>query len=644
MQHEKDWSGENRVFRGYYKGTGKKTYTNGNSKPLSWDAAIECGGDFGARLNSGYIDISFDDSDMSETFLNIADNQNWRCLVLRNPSSRHIHTFWKIPETWEYKDGKDKYLACGLIADIHHGGTYIPLRADNVNRFPPEYDILEGEDYQEVPIALYPVRTQKKLWKMKDGDGRDNDLFGFIQVLESQLQLSPEEITDLFSEIINPYIFTDPLNESDIERITRPDAFGNARESFYGENHRFQFEQLAKYLKDSRKIILLDGRLAISTENVYKADDRAIQKAMIEVIPTLSDRNRKEVMKYLELICEEKKQSAAQYIGFNNGVLDIKTDQLYQYNEQSFIFTNVIPWDYVPGAYDELTDHTLDKLACGDESIRALLEECVGYCFYRDCPYNTAFILTGDKANGKSTFLKVLTALLGLGNVISLDLHQLFDRFSTASLFGKLANFGDDISDEFIPDASMFRKITDGDLIKGERKGQAEFFFNPYAKLIFSANTIPRIKDPTGATMRRLAIIPFNATFTKNDADYNPHIVQDLTQPAAMEYLVQIGIQGLKRLLANNCFTDSAAVDAEKDAYETENNPVLAFVAECGEHFILHETTADVYTRYKLFCSENGYQSVAKSTLTKQLKTILGVRVKRMNPRNGKSYDLYVKN
>ena len=92
MQHEKEWSGDNRVFRGYYKGTGKKTCTNGNSKPLSWDAAIGCGGDFGARLNSGYIDISFDDSDMSETFLNIADNQNWRCLVLRNPSSRHIHT------------------------------------------------------------------------------------------------------------------------------------------------------------------------------------------------------------------------------------------------------------------------------------------------------------------------------------------------------------------------------------------------------------------------------------------------------------------------------------------------------------------------------------------------------------------------
>lgn len=124
------------------------------------------------------------------------------------------------------------------------------------------------------------------------------------------------------------------------------------------------------------------------------------------------------------------------------------------------VITNKIPWDYKPDAYSELADSTLNKLACGDAAIRALLEECIGYCFYRRNELGKAFILTGDKSNGKSTFLDCVKAILGDRNISALDLKELGDRFNTSMMFGKLANIGDDIGDDFLQGSqvSVFKK------------------------------------------------------------------------------------------------------------------------------------------------------------------------------------------
>jgi len=86
------------------------------------------------------------------------------------------------------------------------------------------------------------------------------------------------------------------------------------------------------------------------------------------------------------------------------------------------VITNKIPWPYNPAAYSELLDHTLDRLACNDAEVRALLEEMVGYCLYRRNELGKAFILIGDKSNGKSTFLYVVNQLLGDANIASFDL------------------------------------------------------------------------------------------------------------------------------------------------------------------------------------------------------------------------------
>lgn len=292
----------------------------------------------------------------------------------------------------------------------------------------------------------------------------------------------------------------------------------------------------------------------------------------------------------------------------------------------------MIPWEYSPEITSELVDTVLDRLSCGDSDIRALLEEVGGMCLYRD---NTigggkAVILTGDKSNGKSTFISMLQAMLGADNVSNLDFKELDGKFSTAMLFGKLANLGDDISDSYKEDVAIFKKIVTGEPMKAEEKGKPPFNFKPYVKLVFSANSIPRINDSTGAALRRLLIIPLNAKFTENDPGYDPQIRMKLSQKEAVEYFIQLSIKGLQRVLQRKKFTVPAKVQDEKDAYEKENNPVLAFIDEIGTDEIINEPTARVYSRYCEFCLANGFKEMSKLTFSKRINQALGTIVKPM--------------
>ena len=260
-------------------------------------------------------------------------------------------------------------------------------------------------------------------------------------------------------------------------------------------------------------------------------------------------------------------------------------------------------------------------------------------------------MLTGKGNNGKSTFLDCVKAILGDGNISALDLKELGDRFSTSMMFGKLANIGDDIGDDFLQGSQVatFKKVVSGNRIKAERKGQDPFEFNPYVKLLFSANDIPRMKDKSGAVLRRLVIIPFNARFSKYlpdgitiDPEYDPYIKYKLIEQSSIEYLIQLGIQGLKRILENNGFTSSKKVDEQIEEYERENNPIKAFIDDCGIEMIENEPTSDVYRRYQVFCAECGMQPMSNIVFSKQINKRLGLETA-VSKINGKCIRIFRK-
>lgn len=202
-----DWKGNCMVFKGYATGKDKKaTMKVKDATLLSWDAVQKCDS-FGAILNHDFVDISFDTDELSQKFWDMAEKNNWNCLILENPENGHIHSYWKDTEHKIEKGGKDKKLAVGLIADIHNGSTYIPLRVNGVDRFPPSF---EPADIDEIPNELLPVSTAINLADLSEGDGRNDELFKYILILQSQLMLDREPIKHVLDNV-NQFIFKEPL-------------------------------------------------------------------------------------------------------------------------------------------------------------------------------------------------------------------------------------------------------------------------------------------------------------------------------------------------------------------------------------------------------------------------------------------------
>lgn len=629
------------LYKGYVETKGKQPCEKlkNRTKWKTYEEVKNLDG-FGGVLASDTILIDIDDSEQSEILMNIVEDLQLDCKVYQTKRGRHF-LFKNHSIT---RNRTHVQLAVGLTADIKVGSklSYEVIKINGEERF-CEWDIEEGQQYQEIPKWLFPVTATADFLDMDAGDGRNQALFNYILTLTAN-DFTVDETRECI-RILNEYVFAESLPEEELETILRDGAF---QKPVFFLGSTFLFDKFATYMKNNAHIVKINGQLHIYKDGVYVNGYKEIESDMIQYIPNLKKMQRREVLDYMELIVEEKEQSDANLIAFNNGIYDIVTGELKPFSTD-IIITNKIPWDYDPDAYSELADKTMNKLSCDDAAIRALLEECIGYCFYRRNELGKAFILTGDKNNGKSTFLDIVKTILGDKNISALDLKELGDRFNTSMMFGKMANIGDDIGDDFLQGSqvAVFKKIVTGNRIKAERKGQDPFEFNPSIKLLFSANDIPRMKDKTGAVLRRLVIIPFNARFSKYlpdgvtiDPDFDPYIKYKLIQKESIEYLIKLGVEGLKRVIINNEFTKSEKVQNQLDEYEEENNPIIAFIADCGVEMIENEPTNEVYKRYQVFCADNAMTPMSNIVFSKQINKRLGFKViqKKLNNVNRKIF------
>lgn len=615
-------------YRGYVRTKDKKCIEKfgKNAKLHTFDEVKDLD-EYAGIIAADSILIDVDDFEQSKKLLEIVEDNDILCKVLESRSGMHFLFKNSVIDKCYTKVN----LACGIVADIKSGfkACYEVLKIDGKERN-VIYDIYDDEQYQELPKFLYPVKTNTDFLNMAAGDGRNQSLFNYELVLQAH-GFEIEEARQAI-RLLNKYVLAEPLADNELETILRDEAF--QKPVFFNKN-TFLFEKFATFLKSNHHIIRINNQLHLYKDGIYISGQAEIEAEMIKHIPNLNQAKRREVLAYLDILIRDNTQvSSPDLVAFRNGIYNIRTDELHPFSPD-YVIVNKIPWDYNAAAECAAIDTVLNNVSCNDTNIRFLLEEMVGYSLYRRNELGKAFILTGSGKNGKSTFLTMIKRMLGIQNISALDMKKLGDRFSTVMLFNKLANIGDDISDDFLADPSEFKKICTGELIDAEQKGQPKFQFEPYVKMMFSANSIPRIGKgrDSAAILRRLVIVPFNATFDKTKSDFNSYIIDSLSSQAAMEYLIKLGIRGLKRVLDNQEFTASDKVQAEIDDFAITNNPVLGFFKENELEDIENHVTKDVYLRYQKYCFDNGLNAICAGELSKQIKKYYDVEIinKRIN-------------
>jgi len=294
-------------------------------------------------------------------------------------------------------------------------------------------------------------------------------------------------------------------------------------------------------------------------------------------------------------------------INFRNGLYLWQADTLRDHTPRVFSTVQLgVDWD--PAATCPEFDKFLSQVIPTD--MIDLAWELIGYLLYSGNPLHKAVMFMGNGRNGKGTLLRVINALLGERNVTSVSLHDLVNtRFSTASLFGKIANIAGDIDGTYLESTATFKAITGQDLVSAEHKGRDRFDFTPWAVPVFSANKIPGSADVTVGYLSRWVVIPFPHDFTGRE---DRTLDARLQAKSELAGIAAKAMPALRRLMQRGDFDLSESGRQAHDEFTRRVDQVRTWVNDCAdiqaEHPFVLRTT--LYAAYKAWAERDGHKPV----------------------------------
>ena len=230
-------------------------------------------------------------------------------------------------------------------------------------------------------------------------------------------------------------------------------------------------------------------------------------------------------------------------------------------------------------------------------------------------------MIVGGGENGKSTYLKLLRFFLGEKNISARTMQELeTNRFASANLYRKLANIFPDLPTTGLINSTMFKTLTGGDYITVEKKfGREPIEFENYAKLIFSVNETPIVRDNTYAFWRRFILIDFPNEFSGDKKDVR--LIDKITTKEELSGFFNKAIKALKRVLSNGKFTYELSVSDVKSYYRLLASPIAGFIDECLEQDNeAFETVEGLYNAFLKYCRDKKRTIVSEEVFAKKLK------------------------
>jgi len=289
-----------------------------------------------------------------------------------------------------------------------------------------------------------------------------------------------------------------------------------------------------------------------------------------------------------------------------NGVLDTGTRAITPHPLRPGpghpVFTWKMPVAYDPEAtcprFEQFLREIMPDTPDGrGEKARELLVDLMGYALWRANPFQVFFVCVGDGANGKTTWGKVLQALVGRDAMSDLSLQQISShRFAPAELDGKLVNLCDDLPyDKPLTATGALKILTGEGTMTVERKGQHPFAMRFDGKVIAMANRTPPTQDDTYAFWRRVVVFRFEQTFAVGDPRRDPDLERKLL--AELPGILNLALKGLARVRGRLEFDPERLLVNAEEEWRRRSDPIRAELLDafevCPGAFVTNERIRD---------------------------------------------------
>lgn len=374
-----------------------------------------------------------------------------------------------------------------------------------------------------------------------------------------------------------------------------------------------------KFVKDSNLGSILiyvynNGYYQLMNENEFKG-------MIMQYIPS-EIRKSKDVDEVFKLLLMENDcygdindlNSNRDYINFKNGLLNLNTLEIEPHTPD-MMFTIQIPVDYKPldeCEYGEVFEDYMNFLVGNDVIMKNVLLECMGLVISNIPGFITkkCVLMVGAKDCGKTQIKKLLTELIGIQYVSSMELEKMNDsRFGTSDLYNKRLVGSNDMQYTSVSDMGIFKQLTGGDSVNIEFKGRGAFSYVFTGLIWFLANDFPMFSGKKGKEIyERFLIIPCKNIVPKNKQD--PDLINKML--LEKEYIVSLCIKHLLNLRKRKFkFIESDAMRQSMEEYEKMNNSLLQFVCEyCDIDDDLNKENrlnfASFKKNYQIWCRDLG--------------------------------------
>jgi P4 family phage/plasmid primase-like protien len=403
------------------------------------------------------------------------------------------------------------------------------------------------------------------------------------------------------------------INLLDFQRI------GKGKNGEPGTPYDILDAKIADYItQEQLNMFVLNGQPYLYKGGVYHRDeDGKILKAHVKALiwPELVTINR--INRVYNLIMsdyrltkqnDEINSYPAQWINFKNGMLDPLSGVMHPHDSKYFSI-NQMPHEY--DATAEYAGSVADRFFSGlipDEADRKMFFAFSGCCMTRDTHYQKFLVLTGAPGSGKSTAINYLIKAVGASNTSGLSLQDLGERFAPTELLGKLLNACADLPKTALEQVDAVKRITGEDKVKGEYKGGKVFWFDSYAKLIFSANQMPRSYDEkTAAFYRRILMIDI-----QSKGAHIPNLKAGLED--SMPGFIRECVKAYADVLRSGKPLDSPNSESLVHEYYRISDSVTAFLDDCTERNIDSRCNCKaLYQKYIAYCQDEELNALGRN-------------------------------
>jgi len=277
-------------------------------------------------------------------------------------------------------------------------------------------------------------------------------------------------------------------------------------------------------------------------------------------------------------------------------------------------FTYSLPVTYDPKAPSDEVEKFLASIVTPDDA--QLLKQIPAQALMQSPHFQQAYLLTGDGANGKSTYIALVRELVGRDSTASVSLQDIVaDRFKAAELQGKLMNLYPDLSKSSLKNTAIIKALTGGDSITVEKKYANPFQLINKAVFVFSANELPEVEDSTFAFWRRWEVIMFPNKFPTD------HKFADrLITPRNLSGFLNLVIKQMDEIERNGVKRTQFAEKA-MEMWKSRSNSAYAFIRDN----LVKDAKSTIpkeplyHTDYQKYCEDNDYTPVSAKRFTEEM-------------------------